>query len=452
MRHVWTLALLGSLAACERGASPGDGSNGDSGTGAAETSLAGTSTADVPTSAADSVASTGVADDTGTPSGPTYAEDVAPILAAHCWSCHVEGGFGPFSLVDYDDVRPLGPAVVGITAERQMPPWPLDGTGACQSFVDTRWLSDDELATLAAWVDAGSQPGDLTQLPDQPTPPVLGAITSTVAVPTYTPVAEPPEHPFDDYRCFVVDPGLPEGGLLSAFEVHPGVIEQAHHIVLFSLDSDDAVTQALALTDEDAAPGYRCFGAAGVNESRILGAWTPGVPVVRFPEGTGVEIPAARPIIVQMHYNLTGGAQPDDTTIDLQIDNGVTPLQSLIFVDTDLSIPAGAADHVEESFTTVDGSGEADLVAVFPHMHQIGRTLQVEITSADGTTCAVDVPRYDFHWQELYRYVTPVRVHGGDEVHLRCTFDATGRDQTTVWGEGSGDEMCAVQFYARPLP
>lgn len=439
--------VLGSvvcIACADAGSSADD--TGTEDTGVVDTSGSSTNATTNPTSTTTADPSTtGAADDsTGAPSGPTYAEDVAPILAAHCWSCHVDGGFAPFSLVDYEDVSTLGPSIVAQTGARLMPPWPIDGTGACQSFVDTRWLGDDELATIVAWVDAGSAPGDLALVPDPPSPPTLGEVSTTIALPSYTPAPEP-DHPFDDYRCFVVDPLLPSGGTMTAFEVRPGVIEQAHHIVLFSLDSDEAVQQAVAMQDEDAEAGYRCFGSAGVNQSRILGAWTPGVPVVRYPEGTGVALAGARPIVVQMHYNFADGPQADGTTIDIQIADGVTELESVIFVDSDLSIPPGLADHVEESFTTWDG-GAVDLVAVFPHMHQLGRNLHVEI----GSTCAADVPRYDFHWQETYRYVEPVRLTPGDEVHLQCNFDSTAKDTTTTWGEGSGDEMCAVVFFARP--
>ncbi|HWB79650.1 MAG TPA: hypothetical protein VG755_32025 [Nannocystaceae bacterium] len=447
MRRVqWIVIALAS--GCGADGSSGSEDAGETGTSAPSDSSGNATT--VMTSAPGEASSPGTssADETGAPTGPTFAEDVAPILATHCWSCHVEGGFGPIAFVDYEDARALGPGIVAVTNARQMPPWPPDGTGACQELVDTRWLTDDELATLSAWVDAGSPPGDLTQVPSPPSPPVLEDVSATVQVPTYTPVPDPPEHPNDDYRCFVVDPGLPAGGTITAFEVHPGVIEQAHHIVLFSLDSDDAVAQALANDASDAAPGYQCFGGAGVGESRILGAWTPGVPVVRYPAGTGMQLSPGRPMVVQMHYNIAGGARPDDTSIDLQLDDGVTPLQTVIVVDSDLAIPPDVTDHVEESFTTLEGSADADLVAVFPHMHQIGRTLQVEI---NGSTCAVDVPRYDFHWQELYSYVNPIRVHPGDEVHLRCTYDSLGRDTTTTWGEGSGDEMCAAVFFARPV-
>ncbi|MBX7084175.1 MAG: hypothetical protein K1X88_33520 [Nannocystaceae bacterium] len=437
---LWLLACgHGEGAAAEQGS--GDGSSGDATTAASDASTG----AEASTAADDSSGGS----DTGTAAGPTWAQDVAPILAAHCWSCHTDGGFAPFSLVDYDDAKPLAAGIAAISAAREMPPWPIDGTGACQSYDDARWLADDELATLAAWADAGAPPGDLAAAPSPPSPPTLGTVASTITLPPYTPVAEP-EHPFDDYRCFVVDTGLPDGGSMTAFEVRPGVVEQAHHIVMFSLEDDAAVQQALALQDEDAVPGYRCFGSAGVGSSRIVGAWTPGVPVVRYPEGTGVVLAPGRPIVVQMHYNFGQSGMLDATAIDVQLGEGVTPLVPVIFVDSDLAIPPDVGDHVEESVTSFDGDAPVDLMAVFPHMHQIGRTMHVEIESAGGNACAADVPRYDFHWQEMYRYAAPVRLSPGDQVRLQCHFSSLGREGTTTWGEGSGDEMCAVVFFAQP--
>ena len=37
---------------------------------------------------------------------PTFYQDVAPILQAHCVSCHRPGEIAPMSLITYDQVRP----------------------------------------------------------------------------------------------------------------------------------------------------------------------------------------------------------------------------------------------------------------------------------------------------------------------------------------------------------
>jgi hypothetical protein len=406
---------------------------------------------DAPTSADDGAGDDGSsggddANDSGDPSAPTFAEDVAPILAANCWSCHVAGGIAPFPMQDYDEVSALAPAIVAAVESRAMPPWPLDASGECGEIVDARVLEDDEIATISAWVDAGKQPGDLAQVPPPNEPPALDDVSASIAIEPYMPQGNPPENPTDDYRCFVVAPPTASDTVLTGFEVHPGVQSMVHHIVVFGLESDEAVATAVGMSGQDGRPGYTCFGGAGVGDSSLLVGWAPGVPVGEYPEGTGVPVSGGRPLVVQMHYNLAAGIELDETAVDLRFDDSAIPLRSLTIIDTDLAIPPNTTDHVEGASTSF-GGGDTTIVAVFPHMHQIGKELRVDV---DTGACAIGVPRWDFHWQQLYSYAEPVVIPGGSQLTLSCRYDSTGRDETTYFGEGSSEEMCGIQFLALP--
>jgi hypothetical protein len=92
-------------------------------------------------------------------------------------------------------------------------------------------------------------------------------------------------------------------------------------------------------------------------------------------------------------------------------------------------------------------SSPVTIVAAFPHMHQLGTSMRADVVS---NSCLLDVPRWDFGWQETYSYMQPVVVPGGATVALQCQYDSTGRDGVTTFGEGSFDEMCAIQFMALP--
>jgi hypothetical protein len=153
-----------------------------------------------------------------------------------------------------------------------------------------------------------------------------------------------------------------------------------------------------------------------------------------------------------MHYNLSAGAKPDATTIDLLFDDTAEPLQQLIAIDTSLSIPPGETEHIEQISMQVPGNDPLALVSVFPHMHELGETLTVAINDSGNQTCAVHVPRWDFHWQQLYNYQAPLIVEPGSTITLRCTYDSTGRKQTTTFGEGTLDEMCVALFFFSPMP
>jgi len=57
---------------------------------------------------------------------PTFNADVAPILQAHCVTCHRAGEVAPMSLVTYEETRPWARAIKARVLTREMPPWFAD--------------------------------------------------------------------------------------------------------------------------------------------------------------------------------------------------------------------------------------------------------------------------------------------------------------------------------------
>src|SRR4029077_14924496 len=84
----------------------------------------------------------------------TFTKDVAPILQRSCQNCHRPGSIGPMALLTYEDARPWARSMKSRVSLRQMPPWHVDRTaGTIHKFKDDPSLSDDEIATIVAWVD-----------------------------------------------------------------------------------------------------------------------------------------------------------------------------------------------------------------------------------------------------------------------------------------------------------
>ena len=87
--------------------------------------------------------------------------------------------------------------------------------------------------------------------------------------------------------------------------------------------------------------------------------------------------------------------------------------------------------------------------SLYPHMHTLGQTLRVDVVPANsGSSCMLDVPRWDFGWQQFFNYADgPVVVRGGDRIDISCGYDTRGRTETVTWGEGTMDEMCLAFLY-----
>jgi hypothetical protein len=98
-------------------------------------------------------------------SQPTFSRDVAPIVQRACQSCHRPGNIGPFSLLTYQDARPWAKSIKQQVVQRNMPPWYIDRSVGIHDFKNDVSLSDKEIATIAAWVDAGAPQGNAADLP-----------------------------------------------------------------------------------------------------------------------------------------------------------------------------------------------------------------------------------------------------------------------------------------------
>ena len=123
----------------------------------------------------------------------------------------------------------------------------------------------------------------------------------------------------------------------------------------------------------------------------------------------------------------------------------VTEANLVPIPNDDFNIPAGAVGYTDDFSTLVPN---ATVHGLLPHMHQLGKRITLTSTS-EG--CLIDVPAWDFHWQQSYFYDDgPVQLPLGSSLSLSCTWDnPTGAD--IDWGENTTDEMCLVYVYATGL-
>src|SRR5262245_58430956 len=95
----------------------------------------------------------------------TFTKHVAPIFQRSCQSCHRPGSDGPRSRMSYADARPYARSIKTKTPSRLMPLWHVERNIGMQKFKDDPSLTEQEIATIAAWVDQGSQKGDIADMP-----------------------------------------------------------------------------------------------------------------------------------------------------------------------------------------------------------------------------------------------------------------------------------------------
>src|SRR5689334_3896192 len=94
---------------------------------------------------------------------PTWAEDIAPILYAHCTTCHHSGGLAPFSLLTYSDAYNNALNMVNAVNGKVMPPWLPDPN--YKHYVRERVLTQTEIDDINNWFGGGRPQGNMALAP-----------------------------------------------------------------------------------------------------------------------------------------------------------------------------------------------------------------------------------------------------------------------------------------------
>ncbi|MDX1479894.1 MAG: hypothetical protein R3301_19420, partial [Saprospiraceae bacterium] len=386
----------------------------------------------------------------------TWADDVACVIYNNCVKCHNPSGVAPFSLLTYEQAFEKRILIGAYVEARLMPPWPA--SGGTQDFVNDNRLTEEEVATITGWVDAGAPSGDLSQAPSVPVIPEGDEIENpdlVVQMETYT--SQAGDH--DDYRCFVIPTNFAEDRYVNSFEVVPGNKNIVHHVILFE-DVSQTVQDLDAL---DPLPGYTCFGGTGSFQSSVVAGWVPGQTSRTMPEGTGILLPAGTNLVIQTHYPEGTEGMLDSTRVNLTFTEDPGSTREMLYVPllnhTDislvngpLSIPAGEVKTYRAEFTTFFKS---TVFSVLPHMHLIGTSMKAYgVTLTGDTLHFFDIPDWDFEWQLSYTYRQPVVVPFGTKLVAEATYDNTNNNPNNpsnppvdvMQGEATTDEMLLVFF------
>ena len=391
---------------------------------------------------------------------PTWSGSARAVVADNCATCHFEGGAAPFPLQTHAQAAPLAEALLAAVEDGRMPPWSADPD--CRDVEDPRLMSEADLEALRAWVAGGALEGDATE--------PIAASSSDLDANLELPAPEPYTPDFseatDDYRCFVYDQTFDRDVYLTASQVVPDT-PQVHHALAYALTGSQIETME-ALDEADPGNGYTCFGGpiplggdAGIDSGFPIqvAAWVPGAAPQVFPEDQAVRIPAGARVVMQLHYSAqSDGAAPDETALRLNVTDQAPdwlittrPLGAF-----DLDIPAGESRVVAQQSYTNWSNRELQVRTTAAHMHKLGTRLSGTIDTATGEAeCLLEVPDWDFDWQQAYILSERATVAPGDTVTVQCEFDNSAENQAVVngeqlepqdvaWGDGTSDEMCVL--------
>jgi hypothetical protein len=373
--------------------------------------------------------------------------DVATIVRDHCSTCHgSEPKFNaPMSLTSAGDFAATAPISgtdpVRAVASRRVK---ADGAARMPPPGTVEALSDDELATLTAWLDGGasaldeggcsildqaSTPGDEDLLPRPTTTgTTLGPFVGwdEGGVECYPLTAFQPGDkttPYrvgtavDKYMGFGFKPPWEGTRYVRAFKTIVDNDKVLHHWILFE--------------EPTAADG---------NAAEILGAhpggammhgWAPGGSDLYFTPDLGMRMDGNSSYLLEVHYNSNDPNAVDASGVEVCVSPQQPENEAIIsWLGTDAISGTQA-----EGTCAPRATQPIHIVAGTPHMHLKGTHMKVTLTRAAGGTEVVHDEPFSFENQRGYQQ--NVTLQPGDRLTTSCSYSAP-----TTFGRGTNEEMC----------
>jgi len=380
---------------------------------------------------------------------PDFSENIAPIIYENCTPCHHDGGIAPFPLETYWDAYYERYNIANEIAFGKMPPWTPDT--AYQRYAHERVLTLSERNKIINWVNNNSPRGDSTLapcLPEYADDGILGIPDLKLTIPIYISDATAGS---DDYVCFSLSSGLTSSKIVKAVEIVPGNSAIVHHVIIHV---DETGTYQTDTSGNCMGPG----------NATVLGVYAPGSLPTLFVNDQdtkmGVTIPAGSNIVLAMHFPEGSAGEVDSTSVNFYFHpDGDTSIREVsVFTDligsVSFCIPADTVMTISFSRPVPE---DISLLSVFPHMHLLGKSfIAFVVTSLNDTIPLINIPEWDFEWQDFYTFKNIIKIPAGSTVYADATYDNTVNNhhnpndppQIMCAGLNTTDEMffLGVQF------
>lgn len=378
----------------------------------------------------------------------TYADHVATIINENCVVCHREGGIGPMVLSNYDQVRPWAPLIQMKVANREMPPYAYDHDIGLQDLQADWRMSQEDIDTVVAWVNQGSLPGNLDEMPE---PPALRDLddwnfTDQFGEPDLVLGSVPidvPANGNDLWDKHFVDSGLTEDRCIKALQVKPrgDAKSVVHHAnTYFAEVNEDGEVERKPVT-EYAMGKWGEIVPEGVCRTAFANSMVQW-DIHMFPGGLGATAPNA--VIEDNVVELGIWLHPKDyeakvtqTLASYQLDQG------------DLLIPPNGY-AMTQGFHSFDHPVRIDSFQPHGHLRMNAASLEIFYPETGKTDVISMISKWSATWHHSHLYdsdsapLLPV----GAVLVTKQWYDNTADNpnnpdpnQWVGWGQRTADEM-----------
>ncbi len=404
----------------------------------------------------------------------TWYNDIEPIIKANCSPCHKPGEAAPFSLLTYEDVAKRTSFIKKVVSSKFMPPWKADNHYV--SFANERSLKEQEIEKIISWVDNKAPKGrEATSAANK-----TAVLTGTMFHRKPDLVLKPADSflvkgdNIERFIIFKIPFELKDSANIEAVEFTSNNKKLVHHVnyafhPVLDENLDIQKTDAfINLSDDDRTKfdQYQPYR----KQITYYGGWIPGASFESYPKDFGWVLPKRGVILLTVHFAPSAANESSISGVNLFFRD--SPVKRKVKVisfgsggigEKQIFPPLFIKANTEKSFTleVTNPNEDQSIMYVWPHMHLIGKEYKSYAVTPEGDTIRlVHIPRWDFRWQEIYRFKKLVKIPKNSVIHLECTYDNTAANPfnpnsppETVFSTGdmkSTDEMMTLMMIFLP--
>ena len=385
----------------------------------------------------------------------TFTKDIAPIFQEKCEACHRKDSMAPMSLVTYQETRPWARSIKERVVTHQMPPWHLDKTVGIQQFQNDRSLTDEQVALISRWVDAGAPMGNPKDMPPPKQFPNEDEwqLAKQYGQPDLVIKSEPYTMPAvnqDQWWRPMTDIPITEERWVRAVEMRPatkGGRRITHHAIAYLIQNEPKTQSAVSDDPLTALAG-----------GGILMEWAVGKQYDVYRPDTGKLLLPGAKVWWDIHLHAVGDEIRDHVELAVYLyPKGEKPkYRTYLTMFNAASSNAGSPLDIPPN-TVAETQGyhvlkqAARLENFQPHMHLRGKAMLLEAVLPDGTVQTLSYcNNFNFNWMNNYIYTeeaAPV-LPKGTIIHVSAWHDNTTAkasnpdpNQWVGWGDRTVDEM-----------
>jgi hypothetical protein len=393
-------------------------------------------------------------------SPPTFYKNVLPILQNHCQSCHRAGEIAPMPLETYEQAKSWAAAIKLAVDSRSMPPWFADPRYG--RFSNDPSLTQEQIAAITKWVDAGAPAGSSKDAPPPKQWPRGWRIPQPdKVVPMAQPVAIPASGDIE-YTYEIVPTGFTQDMWVQMSEIRPSSPEHIHHAVVYIRPPNSNWLRGAPVAVPFVTSGFKdpkLRAEAHETTTDMLLVYAPGSEPDRWQNGMAKFIPAGSDLVFQMHYTANRHAASDQTSVGMVFarEKPKQRVLTLQLTNHTFVIPPREDDYRVEVSGTLPN--DCTLLSFFPHMHLRGKRFEYNILNPDGSVQETLLRvEYHFHWQLSYKLAQPRFLKAGTRLQAVAWYDNSDENPHNPdpnvevrWGGQTYEEMM-VGFFDVAVP